>query len=273
MIAAAVPRRPLIVLFLALAAGGTFPACDRANADARAEEREVVVFAAASLQDVFTKLAGSFRSEHPGAEVRLSFAGSQQLRTQIEHGASFDVFASADSVNALALSRANHLGPLTTFAENEPVIVVSKDAAGRVKALADLATTERLVIGTPEVPIGRYTAAILDRASADQDPDFRRKVEANVVSRELNVRQVLSKVVLGEAQAGIVYRSDALLQKDRVRLVEIPKELNVVASYPIAVAVRAPHPRLARAWLEFVSSPAGRSALSAGGFRVPEKGR
>jgi molybdate transport system substrate-binding protein len=244
---------------------------DSSVGDAGTAEREVVVFAASSLQDAFTRLEASFRTAHPGVEVKLSFAGTQQLRTQVEHGASFDVFAAADSLQALALARANHLAPLTTFAENEPVVVVAPDAASRIERFGDLPKIERLVVGAPEVPIGRYTLEVLERASTDLGEDFRRQVEARIVSRELNVRQVLAKVMLGEAQAGVVYRSDALSAKTPVRVLEIPREYNVVARYPIAVAVRATHPRLARAWVDHVTSPAGRAVLTAAGFRVPEK--
>jgi len=263
-------RSALLLALAALSAGGLAGCPSRSSSgDSGVEERELVVFAASSLQDAFGRIAASFRSVHPGVQVKLAFAGSQQLRTQIEHGASFDVLASADSASALPLVRANHLGALATFAENEPVIVVAPAAASVVRGLADLPKVERLVVGVPEVPIGRYGLEILDRAASELGEDFRRRVEARVASRELNVRQVLSKVLLGEAQAGIVYRSDAATAKGRVRIVEIPVHLNVAARYPIAVAARARHPRLARGFVDFVRSPAGRGALVAAGFRVP----
>jgi molybdate transport system substrate-binding protein len=258
----------LALLLVLIAACGR---SDTSSSKASAAEQELIVFAAASLEDTFTTLATSFRASHPGVEVKLSFAGSQMLRTQIEHGASFDVFASADAANALALVRTNHLGPLSTFAENELVIAVAPSAAAVVRNFADLPRAERLVVGTSELPVGRYTVEVLERASRELGADFRRQVEARVVSRELNVRQVLSKVVLGEAQAGIVYRSDALAAKGRVEMVTIPKPYNVVARYPMAVGVRAPHPVLARAWVDLVRSPEGRAVLSAAGFRVPAK--
>jgi molybdate transport system substrate-binding protein len=269
-----VTTRRAVLLALVAGSAGVLAGCpSRPSAgDSGVAEREVVVFAASSLQDAFGRIAASFRREHPSVEVKLAFAGSQQLRTQIEHGASFDVLASADGVGAVPLVRANYLGALATFAENEPVIVVAPGAASVVRALSDLPKVERLVVGTPEVPIGRYSLEILDRASSELGEDFRRRVEARVASRELNVRQVLSKVLLGEAEAGIVYRSDALTAKGPLRIVEIPASFNVVARYPIAVAARAPHPRLARAFVDFVRSPAGRAVLMAAGFGVPGKG-
>jgi molybdate transport system substrate-binding protein len=264
-------RRAFLGALLALALPA---ACNRSGSEKSGEaaERKLVVFAASSLQDVFTTLTASFRAEHDGVEVQLNFAGTQQLRTQIEHGASFDVLAAADSVHAQSLVRTKHLGPLSTLAENEPVIVVAPSASARVRRLADLPEVDRLVIGSPEVPIGRYTLEVLDRAARELGHDFRRRVEAKVVSRELNVRQVLSKVLLGEAQAGVVYRSDALAAKGRVRLVEIPRTLNVIARYPIGAALKAPHPGLARAWIDFMRSPEARAALTAAGFRPPAGG-
>lgn len=263
-------RRALVALGLAIVQAA-LPGCEREPRNTGAPEREVVVFAAASLQDAFTTLAATFESRHPGVDVKLSFAGSQQLRTQIEHGATFDVFASADEMNVRALVRSSLVGQPSTFAENEPVVVVAPGAASIVGAFADLPLADRLVVGTQDVPIGRYTLEILDRASTERGPDFRSKVESKVASRELTVRQVLSKVALGEAQAGVVYRSDALGAMDRVRVVEIPKQHNVVARYPVAIAARAPHPALARAWVDLLRSAEGRSALEQAGFRTPEE--
>jgi molybdate transport system substrate-binding protein len=131
---------------------------------------------------------------------------------------------------------------------------------------ADLPRVDRIVVGAPEVPIGAYTLEILALASAKLGADFGKRVEAKVVSRELNVRQVLAKVVLGEADAGVVYRSDALTAKDKVRVVEIPAALNVTAEYPIAVLKAAPHDDLARRFVELVRSPAGVGALREAGF-------
>jgi molybdate transport system substrate-binding protein len=145
------------------------------------------------------------------------------------------------------------------------VIVVTKEATATIRGLADLPSADRIVIGTPELPIGRYALQILDRAAASLGPDFRARVEARVVSRELNVRQVLAKVSLGEAQAGIVYRTDAKADPALTR-VPIPPELNVIAEYPIAVVQAAPHPGLARAWVELVLSAVGKRALEGAGF-------
>ena len=244
----------------------------RAGSDgARREPVSLTVFAAASLRDVFTALGERFERTHPGVTVRFNFAGSQDLRTQLEHGAPADAFASADNRQMELVRSAGLVGAPVPFATNAPVIVAPADERTPVRTLEDLATVKRLVIGAPEVPIGAYSLQIFARARARFGPDFAARVEARVVSRELNVRQVLTKVMLGEADAGIVYRTDARSAGTRVRVVEIPPELNVLAEYPVAVVTRSAHPELARHWVTFVSGPEGQAALSSAGFGSPRQ--
>jgi molybdate transport system substrate-binding protein len=259
----------LVVAFLASISGAV--GCTRAHPPASASEDELVVFAAASLRDAFTVLQRDFEGAHPGVELSFNFTGTQELRTQIEHGATLDVFASADQRHMDELVRASRVSAPITFARNEPVIVVAREAAHRIHELADLATASRIVIGTNDVPIGRYTLEILDRASASLGADFRARLEARVVSRELNVRQVLAKVSLGEAEAGVVYRTDAEAARGGVSIVTIPPHINVVAEYPIAVIRGAAHPKLARAWVELVCSPEGQGVLRRAGFMAPAR--
>jgi molybdate transport system substrate-binding protein len=228
--------------------------------------KTLTIFAAASLRDVFGALGTTFEREHPGVKTQFNFAGSQELRTQIEQGAPADVFASADDRHMDAAHRAGLVDAPKPFATNAPVIVVPADNPGKVKSLADLATVKRLVIGAPQVPIGAYTLRILDKAKAQYGADFPARVQAHVVSRDLNVRQVLTKVTLGEADAGIVYRTDARSAGDKVKVIEIPAELNVLAEYPIATVTKAPHPDLAQAWVTLVTGPAGHAALKDAGF-------
>jgi len=260
-------RRAFLVALLVLAT-----ACKKTEAPApvasAVKVESLVVFAAASLRESFTALGKEFERTHAGLQITFNFAGTQELRTQLEQGAALDAFASADQRHMQELVRAGHLAEPATFARNEPVIVVSREAASSIHGLADLASAQRLVIGTPEVPIGRYTLQILDRAAPSLGTDFRSKVEAHVVSRELNVRQVLTKVKLGEAQAGIVYRTDALTTPD-LTVVSIAADINVIAEYPIAVAVKAPHPGVGREWVAYVRSAAGQAALARAGFLPP----
>lgn len=234
-----------------------------------AKPRDVTVFAAASLRESFTALGGAFEAAHPEAHVVFNFAGSQTLRAQIEQGAPADVFASADERHMQALAGAKRVLEPRVFATNELVVVVARAEAASLTTLAALPNAARIVLGAPEVPVGAYTAQMLDRASKTLGASFRRRVEDHVVSREPDVRQVLAKVSLGEADAGVVYRTDALAAKDKVGVVEIPPADNVRATYPVAVSASAPAPDLARAFVELLTSPAGQRTLAARGFRPP----
>jgi molybdate transport system substrate-binding protein len=251
----------LVALLLAGGGAAAAPAVPAAPAP-----RELVVFEAASLKDVFAKLAARFEKDNPGVEVVTNAAGSQELRAQIEHGAKADVMASADRKHMDALAGQGLVVSPSVFTCNEPVIVVRTALAPAIKTLADLPRAERIVIGAPEVPIGAYTLKILDKAAAKLGADFPKRVQAKVASRELNVRQVLAKVVLGEADAGVVYRSDTVAAAGKVQVVTIPPDLNVIAEYPIAALAAAPQPALARRWIDLVTSPDGRAALHAAGF-------
>jgi molybdate transport system substrate-binding protein len=228
---------------------------------------QVVVFAAASLREAFAELSKRFEQAHAGTKVLVNLAGSHELRTQLENGAPADVFASADQTHMQALVAGKLAAAPKVFARNELVLVVPKGNPAGIAGLMDLPLAKRIVIGVPEVPIGAYTLRVLDAASKRYGEDFRARVEAHVVSRELNVRQVLAKVGLGEADAAIVYRTDAATAKQRVEVIAIPADLNVVAEYPIAVLTRAKQPLLAGEFVASVLSPAGREVLVRFGFQ------
>jgi len=229
---------------------------------------EVVVFAAASLRESFAELGRSFEAAHAGVTVLFNLAGSHELRTQIENGAPADVFASADQKQMQALVAGGLAADPQVFARNEPVVVVPKGNPAGIGALKDLPRARRIVVGVPEVPIGAYTLRLLDAASKQYGSDFRARVIARVASRELNVRQVLAKVSLGEADAAIVYRTDAATANQTVEMVAIPSGLNAVAEYPIAVLARARQPALAKEFVELVVSPAGQEVLARFGFET-----
>jgi molybdate transport system substrate-binding protein len=237
------------------------------SSPALAEDRaELVVFAAASLRESFEALVPVFENQHPGTRVRLNLAGSQELRTQVEQGAAADVFAAADPRNMAALARQGLVDAPEIFARNQPVIAVPRGNPAGIASLSDLRRTKRLVIGAPEVPIGGYTMKIFDAAARKYGPAFRSQLDAAVVSRELNVRQVLAKVTLGEADAAVVYRTDAQAARDKVDVIAIPADLNVQAEYPIAVVAASKHTSLARAWVQLVQSGEGQRRLTDQGF-------
>ncbi len=260
-----------LVLGVALALG-VLAGCGRPKSEpapAPHQEDKLTVFGAASLREAFGKMAEEFKKSHASVVITFNFAGTQEIRTQLEQGAVVDVFAAADVRHMSALRDAGRVEAPTVFAENEPVVVVAKERAGSIHTLGDLPTARKIVIGAAEVPIGKYTLQMLDKASNTLGSDFRARVEAHVVSRELNVRQVLAKVNLGEADAGVVYRSDLVATGDQVGVVTIPAEINVIAEYPIAVVQSAPHKDLAREWVALALSDKGREILRSAGFKMP----
>jgi len=227
------------------------------------------VFAAVSLREAFTTAARDFERQNPSLSVVFSFAGSQELATQIEHGARADVVACADLRTMQPLVSSQRVRPPVVFARNALVVAVSSEGRGIVRTFRDLPDAQRIVIGAPEVPVGRYALLVIDRASAQYGQEFRSRFDARVASRELNVRQVLAKLTMGEAQAAIVYRTDAIAAGSQVTTVEIPAEFNVVADYPIAVVTSSTSAAAAQRWVEFVRAGDGQRALRASGFLAP----
>ena len=233
------------------------------------------VFAAASLADAFGELAHQFEAAHAGTRVQLIFAGSQQLAVQMEQGAQADVFASADT---RWMDYAREHGLLadsgSVFARNRLVVIVPRSNPARIGRLQDLTKRGvKLVIGAEAVPVGKYTRDMLANLghTGGYAPDFSKRALSNVVSEEENVKAVASKVQLGEADAGIVYRSDINAALARfVRILEIPEAANVLATYPIAVVKGAHRSEDASAFIELVMSPAGQRILSRHGFLSPE---
>ena len=230
----------------------------------QSDARELRVFAAASLTDAFAEVEKRFEADHPGVDVSLSFAGSQVLKVQIEQGADADVFASADRAQTNALETAKLLEHASSFARNQLVVVTLAEDK-KVRDLIDLARPGmKLVVAGPTVPVGRYTQQLLGKMASSglYGDDYRTRVQANVVSQESNVRAVLAKVALGEADAGIVYRTDAMTALGKVQMLDIPERLNVVAEYPIGIVSSSKEADLAKQFVELVLSDDGQAILS-----------
>ena len=245
---------------------------------------DLTVFAATSLAEAFTEVAAAFEEAHPGVSVTFNFAGSQQLRTQLEHGARADVFASADhrQMDAAIASRLL-LGEPVNFASNRLVLIVPTSSSPQpspvggeevdqpVQSLRGLAQEGvKLVLALSEVPVGGYARAAIQRMGADPQfgPSYAERVLASVVSEETNVRHVAQKVALGEADAGIIYLTDATAAylASRVEVIPIPQRFNVIASYPIAQLKDTRHPELAKEFIRFVQSSQGQEILQKHGF-------
>jgi molybdate transport system substrate-binding protein len=233
---------------------------------------DVIVLAAASLTESFTDLGQQFELAHPGTKVTFSFAGSQQLAQQINQGAPADVFASANTAQMKVAIGGGRVvsGTQQTFAKNRLMVVYPIDNPGKISGLKDLAKPGlRLVLAAKEVPVGQYALDFLDKADLDQalGPTFKADVLKNVVSYEQDVKAVLSKVVLGEADAGIVYSTDAASEKTgKTARLDVPDSLNSIAVYPIAVLHDSTQPELAQAFVDLTLSPQGQEILAKYGF-------
>lgn len=236
-------------------------------------QRPLNVFAAASLTESFTALARAFERSHPDLTVRLNFAGSQILATQIEAGAHADVFASADRRWMTYLSERSALaGDAEVFARNQLVVLIPRNNPGHISRVQDLARPGvKLVLAAAQVPAGFYSREALEALAGAPGfpPDFARRVLANLVSEEENVRAVAAKVQLGEADAGIVYRSDVTAGVAiQVRQLDLPSCCSPLAEYSIAV-VKGGQEDLAAAFIAMVRSQEGQRILSGRGFLDP----
>lgn len=258
----------LAILGLVAAACGSDDAADDqpATTDApntaeSAVSGEVVVFAAASLTGAFTELGDAFMAANPEASVTFNFAASSELVAQIIEGAPADVFASADLNNMTKLTGPDaNAGEPVVFANNLSEIIVAPGNPLGISGVEDLVNDDLiLVVCAPEVPCGTYATQIFENAGVTVNPD----------SFEENVNAVVTKVALGEADAGIVYATDATAAGDDADGVEIPAELNVVAEYPIAVTAEAPNPDGGQAFVDFVVSADGQAILTSYGFSSP----
>lgn len=230
---------------------------------------KITIFAAASLTDAFNEMGTSFKAANPGTDVTFNFAGSQALRTQLEQGARADVFASADTVqmgNAVTSGVVSDPGKI--FVHNS-LVVITPTGIGPVSALADLAKPGvKLVLASATVPAGNYSRQAL--ANMEKDPaygaGFRDKVLKNLVSEQTDVKQVVAQVVLGQADAGIVYSTDAQASINQLKRIDIPASFNVIAHYPIAIVKGAGNAATAQGFIDFVLSNAGQTILKKYGF-------
>lgn len=223
-----------------------------------AADGTLTVFAAASLTDAFTDIGAAFEEANPGIEVAFNFASSSDLARQVIEGAPADVYASADVRNMDRVVDADTaLGEPVVFATNRAEIIVAPGNPLGIDGLADLQSGELVVVFcAPEVPCGSYAEQVVERAGVTVTPD----------SYEENVRAVVTKVTLGEADAGVVYATDVRVAGAEAAGVEIPTEVNVIAEYPIVSVTGTDD---ARSFVDFVTSASGRDILTSYGFGTP----
>ena len=241
--------------FVVCACSGSSTGVDRPLAG------DVTVFAGSSLTDAFKKAGDELGKANPDARFTFNFGSSSTLATQITNGAPADVFASADDANMQKVLDAKLTdGIPQTFASNRLQIAVAPGNPKKIAGLADLARPDVvLVLAAPTVPAGRYALEALSRSG----------VTAKPVSQEVDVRAVLNKVSLGEADAGVVYVTDVKASGNRVTGVDIPDRYQVVVLYPIAVVKNSKNTTLAHRYVDYLTSPAGQQVLAEFGFSKP----
>lgn len=265
-------RRPLSLAFAAglvgvLAAcgssGGNSAAPQASGGAANSSQGTLTVLAAASLKATFTELADTFESSHPGTDVQLSFAGSSDLVAQLSAGSPGDVFASANEKNMTKAVDAGVVAPDTArlFATNTLTIVTPPGNPKKVATFADLSRNDvDVVVCAPQVPCGTATQKVAKAAN----------ITVHAVSEENAVTDVLGKITSGQADAGVVYVTDASGAGDKVVTVPFPESANAVNSYPIATTKEAVEPALAAEFVDLITGPEGRRVLQEAGFGTPK---
>jgi molybdate transport system substrate-binding protein len=264
-------RTSVTAVLVAAGAAITLAACGRsttpatssvptASSTTAALTGTVNVFAAASLQESFTTLTKQFEAAHPGVTVTPNFGASSALSQQINQGAPADVFASASQTNMDQVVQAGEAASSTAFAKNVMEIAVSPANPAAIASLNDLATAGvKVALCQSQVPCGSVAAKVFANA----------KLTVTPVSQEADVKAVLTKVQLGEVDAGVVYVTDVKAAGDKVKGIEIGGDVNASTSYPIAALTKAPNPDAAAAFVAYVTSADGRAVLTAGGFAAP----
>ena len=222
---------------------------------------KLVVFAAASLKSAFAQIGAQFDAQNAGSNVEFEFAGSSELATQLTQGATADVFASADTAQMDIVAKAGLLsGQPTNFASNTLVIVTAPGNPKKVGTFADLARPGLgVVVCQRPVPCGSATQRVEDSTG----------VRLHAVSEEPSVTDVLNKVTTGQADAGVVYVTDAHSAGGKVTTVSFPEAAGAVNVYPIAVLKNAPRPTLAQRFVAMVTGDAGQNVLAQSGFAKP----
>ncbi len=256
----------LLIVAALLVAGCT-------TTDETPETTTLTVFTAASLTGAFTDIGKVYEAENEDVKVEFVFDGSQALRTQIEQGATADIFVSANMRHMNALQDGEFMDDdtVTPFLENSLALVTPADNPAGIEGLADLANPGvKLVIGTKDVPFGDYTRQMLDNMAADPEygEEYRDAVMANVISEETAVTSVMPKLMLGEADASIVYVSDISKDdRDRLKRFDIPSEyITERPIYPLGILAESPHKDEAESFIAFVRGPDGSAILTDYGF-------
>ena len=270
--------RPIILACFFLVALGLVSCGEGSDSSGSGGDEEqgdkLTIFAASSLTDGFGELANTFEEQNEGVEVKQSFGASSDLLAQIQQGAPADVFASAAEEEIdTAVDDGLVAGTPQVFVKNREVIMVPRDNPANISSLEDMAKPDiKLVLAAKDVPAADYAVEILGKANREYGPDFEDDVLSNVVSREADVRASVNRVVVGDADATFGYASDYTPDiRDKVKVIKIPPDLNIIATYSIAALKDAEDPELARKWVDLVTSERGQKVLEKWNFEPAAK--
>jgi molybdate transport system substrate-binding protein len=258
----------LMLLGLVSCGGG---GSDNSGSGGRGEKRggTLTILAASSLIDAFGELGQIFEKQNEGVTVKQSFEASSTLLTQIQQGAPADVFASAAQEEMdSAVKDGLVAGKPEVFVKNREIVMVPKDNPANIEKFKDVADSGvKLALAQKDVPAADYALQILGKADEQYGDDFEKKVLSNVISREADVRASVNRVVVGDADATFGYASDYTVDiRDRVKVIPIPPDLNIIATYPIAALKDAKDPELAKKWVKLVTSKEGQRVLKKWNF-------
>jgi molybdate transport system substrate-binding protein len=267
------PALLLLVLVIVLAGcGGSGSGGGNGGSGGGGGEQQggtLTILAASSLTDAFGQLGKTFEQQNPGTTVKTSFGASSDLLAQIQQGAPADVFASAaeEEMNT-AVKDGLVSGKPVAFVKNREVVMAPKDNPANIKSIEDLSKPGiKLVLAEERVPAADYAVEILDNANKEYGSGFKKKVLSNVVSREADVRASVNRVVVGDADATFGYASDYTPDiRDKVKVILIPPNLNIIATYPIATLKDAKEAGLAKKWVDLVTSSEGQKVLRTWGL-------
>jgi molybdate transport system substrate-binding protein len=266
----------VVALGLVSCGGGSGGSSDSGGSGDGGDEQggTLTILAASSLTDAFGELGNTFEEQNQGVQVKQTFGASSDLLAQIQQGAPADVFASAAEEEMDTVEKDDLVsGKPRVFVKNREVIMVPKDNPANINSLEDMARPDiKLVLAAKDVPAADYAIEILGKANKEYGPDFEQDVLSNVVSREVDVRASVNRVVVGDADATFGYASDYTPDiRDKVKVIKIPPEQNIIATYPIAALKDAKAPELAKKWVDLVTSEEGQKVLEKWNFEPAAK--
>lgn len=235
------------------------------------KKETITVFAAASLTESMKEIKEVFEKEHPNMDIQLNLDSSSRLRVQLEQGVDADIYLSANQKHYDRLDEQGMIDSGKHFLSNSMVLIVPTENPAQIEKLENLVNECKLVIAQKEVPAGNYALQILENLNNKFGKEYKKNVLENVVSQENNVKQVVAKVVLGEADAAFVYASDVTTDiKEKVKVIKIPEKYNVKATYWGGTIKKSENNKMAKVLYDMIIGEKGLTIFEKYGFEMPE---